>query len=129
MLDAQDEMIEEMDWLAQYEPAPIVAQTAESQLMDLADRQASSLGLEVKNRKILPAIQADTLTYHRARAEFQLSGREQAFYQWLTFLHSPPDFRAVTSLSMGPHRDDPTLVECRVTLEQWFVPETDTEFQ
>jgi hypothetical protein len=77
----------------------------------------------VKRRKIQPAIEHPSLAYHRARVEMEVSGSEKALYSWLDRLHSPVDFRAVTMIRLYPKRDDDTLVDCQVTVEQWFVPE------
>ncbi len=122
-LEMEGEMKAEMDWLLKYEPQPIPSQKAESQLEQLANREAQRRGLTVGKRKIQPAIVDSHLKYHRARVELQVSGSEHILYQWLDRLHSPPDFRAVTFMRLNPKRDDDTQVDCQVVVEQWFVPE------
>jgi hypothetical protein len=123
-IESQEENREEIDWLLKYEPQPITPQDAESQLEELANREAQRRGLEVKRRKIQPKIEDPALKYHRARVDLEVSGSERVLYQWLDRLHSPADFRAVTSMTMSPKRDDDTQIDCRITVEQWFIPKT-----
>ena len=122
-LEKQGDQAEEREWLAKYEPQPIPSQKAESQLEELANREAQRRGLTVKRRKIQPAVVDEGLSYHRARVELEVSGREQVLYQWIDRLNSPADFRAITQMRLNPKRDDDTEVDCLVLIEQWFVPE------
>ena len=70
----------------------------------------------------MPALEAPELEFHRARVEIEVSGREQVLFQWIDRLNTPSDLRAATTLSINPKKDDDTQVDCRVTLEQWFLP-------
>ena len=126
-LDMEDDMMGEVDWLAKYEPQPIAPQKAESQLEQLASREAQRRGLTVKRRKPQPTLASDGLIYHRARLELEVSGREQILYQWLDRLHSPADFRAITTMTLKPKSGDDTQVDCTVTVEQWFRPPEETD--
>jgi len=123
-LENREAIRDEAKWLRDHQPEPIPSQKAESQLEQLANREAQRRGLEVKRRKILPAIDNEGLAYHRARVEMEVSGREMGLYQWLDRLHNPNELRAVTMLQMYPKRDDDTQIECKVTVEQWFVPQS-----
>ena len=76
-----------------------------------------------KRRKIQPAVEDAGLSYHRARVELEVSGREQVLYQWIDRLNSPADFRTVTQMRLNPKRDDDTQVDCLLLIEQWFVPD------
>jgi hypothetical protein len=108
-------------WIAEFTPKPITRQFAESSLEEFGNREAVNRKLDVKRRKVLPPVEGAGT--HRARIEIELQGPERILYQWLDRVHSPADFRGITALTIGPARNDDTQVECRVTLEQWFLPE------
>ena len=113
----------EMDWLERSEQKVIKSsQQALTDLEALANREAQRRGLTVKRVKHLPALEAPSLEFHRARVEIEVSGREQVLFQWIDRLNTPSDLRAATTLSINPKKDDDTQVDCRVTLEQWFLP-------
>ena len=123
MLKIQDSQRAEMDWLERSEQKVIKSsQQALTDLEALANREAQRRGLTVKRVKPLPALEAPELEFHRARVEIEVSGREQVLFQWIDRLNTPSDLRAATTLSINPKKDDDTQVDCRVTLEQWFLP-------
>ncbi len=121
-LEDQESQRSEMDWLMKYEPQATTPQKAQTDLEQLANREAQRRGLTVNDTKPMTAVAHPSLFYHRARVEVEVSGREQVLYQWMDRLNSPPDLRSATMIRMNPKRDDDTQVDCLVVLEPWFVP-------
>lgn len=123
MLKVQESQRAEMEWLQRSEQKVIKSsQQALTDLEAMANREAQRRGLTVKRVKPLPALDNDNLEFHRARVEIEVSGREQVLFQWIDRLNTPSELRAATSLSINPKKDDDTQVDCRVILEQWFLP-------
>ena len=123
LLRVQDSQKTEMEWLKRSEQKVIKSsQQALTDLESMANREAQRRGLEVKRVKPLAALADASLEFHRARVEIEVSGREQVLFQWIDRLNSPSELRAATTLSINPKKDDDTQVDCRVTLEQWFLP-------
>ncbi len=122
MRSASRELIAgQMAWLAEHEPEPIAYQDAQTALQEFVEQQARAAGLTIRSQRPLPV--NDTAThYHRARLQIEVTGREQALYQWLHTLKLPEDFRATTRIVMNPNREDDTLIDCRAEVEQWFIP-------
>lgn len=112
---------DEMDWLADHKPEEKERQNAETSLEELASREASRQGLEIKKRRFLSAEESGAY-YHRVRAEYMISGTEASLYRWLDQMQVPDQFRAITSLRLAPQRDDETKVDCTAIVEQWYIP-------
>lgn len=112
---------DEMQWLEDREPEPVEAEPVGPKLEQFANARATSAGLTVKKRTILPDDETGP-SYWRARVEMQVSGMEQALYRWLSQLQDPNRFRAVTALRMSPNREDDTLIDANVVVEEWFIP-------
>jgi hypothetical protein len=112
---------QEMDWLAKYEPQPAASQEVQSTLQQLAEREALSSGLTIKNQRPLDT---DTTgpNYHRVKVQFEVFGTEKSLYSWFDRVNFPEQFRAVTLLRLGPNREDDTKIDSTVIVEQWFVP-------
>lgn len=123
-LGEQDKRRDEVDWVLKNEGQPKSAQKALTDLENLANREAQRRGLTVKRRKPMKAVDDGSLFYHRARVEIEVSGREHILYQWMDRLNAPSELRTATMIRLNPKRDDDTLIDCLVVLEQWFVPET-----
>jgi len=123
-LEAQDKRSDEVAWVIKNEGEPRSAQKALTDLEQLANREAQRRGLTVKRRKPMKAVDDRSLFYHRARVEIEVSGRESVLYQWMDRLNAPSEFRSTTMIRLNPKRDDDTLIDCLIVLEQWFVPET-----
>ncbi|MBJ05738.1 MAG: hypothetical protein CMO40_01280 [Verrucomicrobiaceae bacterium] len=118
----QEDKQDEIDWLSRSEREKSW-QKAVADLEALASREAERRGLTLKRQaKPLTAIEHEDLYFDRAAIEIEVSGREQILFQWLDRLNSPSDLRAVTTLRINPKKDDDTMVDCLVVLEQWFVP-------
>ncbi|MFC7336314.1 hypothetical protein ACFQY0_03925 [Haloferula chungangensis] len=113
--------IQEIDWLEDNTPDPKEGELVPSQLENLVTTEATRAGLTVVRPKILDNDESG-LYYNRARFEIAVSGNEAALYRWLVRLHSPRDFRAITALRLSPNREDDTLIDANVQVEQWFVP-------
>lgn len=107
-------------WLQEHSPKPITDQNAQTNLTQLANREAQRRGLVVKRRKLLPSIEGKH--YHRVRTEIEVSGKAQTLCQWIDRLQAPNEFRGISFLRIHPKRDDATMVDCNIILEQWFVP-------
>lgn len=113
----------QMDWLAQHQPEPIAYQDAQTALQQFVDQQARANGLTIRKQDILD-VDTTGAHYHRARIRIEVTGREQAIYQWFDQIKSPADFRATTRILMNPNREENELLDCRADIEQWFVPAT-----
>lgn len=118
-----DTVIEEMDWMAEHAPEPRAGQLVASELEQFASNQATTHQLTVKRRAILSNEEGGT-HFHRARAEFNVTGMENSLYRWLGRLQSPDQFRGITFLRLSPDAKDDTLIDCTVIVEQWYVPQT-----
>lgn len=128
-METMDVYLQEMDWLKRYEPKPSNVQTTRTRLQQLVDQQAKQNQLEIKTQAQLPAMEDSNLTYHRARFQVRVTGMEEGLYRWLDRLHSPNEFRAITSMRLAPLKEDDTQIDCQVTVEQWFVPEQEGAIQ
>ncbi len=122
-LEMRDQYADEIDWLEKHQPKTAPRQDIEASLQRFAQTEALRNGLKAKPRgqRILPSIQDPALTYGRARVEQNVTGREDALYRWLYRLHSPSEFRAITNLKLTPDREDDTLIDCKVVIEEWFI--------
>lgn len=120
----REEVLDEMDWLAENEPEPIAPQDAQTKLQEFAYKEAVGAGLTVKTQKPLPTDGAAGKVYHRAKLQFVVSGEEKALYRWFERLNVPTEFRAVTQILLSPNKQDDTKIDCTATVEQWFLPPT-----
>ena len=121
--DSSQRVAGEMDWLAGHEPPPAAAQDVQNTLQKYAEEGATRQSLTIKRQKLLPATENPGSRYNRAKIEFVVNGKEDALYRWLDSLHSPDQFRALTSLRLSPDREDDTKIDCTVVVDQWFVPQ------
>ena len=101
-------------------------QDTQTGLQSLAEREAQRNQLTINSQRLQPSIEDPALHYHRARLELKVSGMEAGLYRWLSRLHVPEEFRAVTFMQLNPQRDDDTKIDCTVVVEQWFVPDIST---
>ncbi len=118
-----DTVLEEMDWMIEHAPKERSGQLVATELEQYASNQATTHQLTVKKRAILPNDQSGT-HFHRAKSEFNVTGREDSLYRWLDRLQMPDQFRAITFLRLSPDAKDDKLIDCTVTVEQWYVPLT-----
>lgn len=124
-VESKDQVMDEMNWLADHEPEPAEDQVVQTNLQQLAESEARSGGLTIKTggQKLLPTDKSGT-HYHRAKVEFTVTGSEQSLYSWIAKLQVPTQFRAVTFLRLQPNREDDTKIDATLIIEQWFVPAT-----
>jgi hypothetical protein len=116
-----DTVLEEMEWMAEHAPKERSGQLVATELEQYVSNQATTHALTVKRRAILPNDQSGT-HFHRAKSDFNVTGREDSLYRWLDRLQMPEQFRAITFLRLSPDTKDDTLIDCTVTVEQWYVP-------
>jgi hypothetical protein len=119
--ESSAEFAEQMTWLANKEPKPATYQETQTTLQQFAESQARNLGLTIKSQEPLPTDESGTY-YHRAQVKINLSGREQALYQWFDAINDPDVFRTTFQIRMSPNTKDDTLIDCSATLSQWFPP-------
>jgi len=122
-LEMRDQYADEIDWLETHSPKTAPAQEIDASLQRFAQSESLRNGLKTKPRgqRILPSIQDPGLAFARSRVEQNVSGREDAVYRWLYRLHTPSEFRAITGLRLAPDRENDTLIDCKVVVEEWFV--------
>lgn len=126
-INMKDLVVDEQEWLSKNSPQATTAQAAQSELQKVCEEIASGAQLEIKKQTPLSSVLPEGSFYHRARMEMLISGTEANFYNCISALDDPADFRRITKLRMNPLRDDDTLIEAQFVVEQWFTPETDTE--
>lgn len=122
-IEQREQYADEIEWLEKNVPQTAASQLVEGGLQRFAQTEASRNGLTIERQRILPSEPGQA--YHRARVELQVNGKEDALYRWLHRLQTPSEFRAVTCLDLSPKRDDDTLIDCKVVVEQWFLPQDD----
>ena len=124
LLNSINEFKAEMDWINTNEPTPTTQQKAQSTLQSKCESLANDATLEIKQQRPLSSVKVEGAYYHRARMDMIVTGLEANFYKWVVSLNSPEKFRGITSMTLYPQKSDDTLIEARVTIEQWFTPET-----
>jgi hypothetical protein len=118
----REQVSAEMEWLAAHEPAEAAKQDAQTQLQQLCEKEAKTLGLSIKSQKPLPTDEQDGLRYHRAKIEITVNGTEEALYRWFDRLNIPEQMRIATRIRILPNTQDDTKIDCTATIEQWFTP-------
>lgn len=122
--DSSEQVIDQMDWLAEHEPKPMANQDAQTSIQQLAETEAKATGLTIKTQKPLPSDTTEGRNYHRAKLQITVTGTEEALYRWLDRLNVPEKFRSATQIRLSPNTQDDTKIDCTATIEQWFVPST-----
>ncbi len=123
-IEKRDQITDEMEWLAENEPEPKAAQDVQTNLQQLAEREARSSGLTVKKQKPITTDSTEGLYYHRAKFEFVVTGTEEALYRWFDRINVPEQFRVASQIRLSPNTQDDTKIDCTATVEQWFIPPT-----
>ena len=125
---SREQVLDQMEWLAEHEPQPAAFQDVQSALQQLVEREAQANGLTIRpnSQKLLPVDQTDNRIYHRAKIKITVTGTEKALYAWFDKLNIPEQFRAATNINLTPDREDDTKIDCTTTIEQWFVPTPST---
>ncbi|MEM1085565.1 MAG: hypothetical protein AAGI48_15750 [Verrucomicrobiota bacterium] len=111
----------EIDWLKDNLPEPKEGELVPSQLESFVTNEATRNGLTVLKPDILENDESGQ-HFHRARFDVRVTGQEAALYRWLVRLQSPREFRGITALRLSPNREDDTLIDAKVQVDQWFVP-------
>ncbi len=120
--DSREQVLGEMDWLAQHEPAPAAKQDIQAALQAFCTVEARDCGLEVRKQDLLSTDPIPGSAYHRAGILIQVTGTEAALYEWLYRLNTPDKLRHATQLILSVNPQDEHKIDCRTTIEQWFVP-------
>lgn len=116
-----DATLEEMKWLEEHEPKPSESQDVQVALQAYSTVEATQAGLEITKQDPMPT-NTSGVHFHRAAILIKVTGTEKALYQWLDRINVPDQLRAATRLVMEPNDADDSLINCEVTIEQWFVP-------
>ena len=119
-----EQVADEMQWLTDHEPAPVASQDALTELQQFCETEANNAGLAIKTQKPLDTDETEGRHYHRAKIQLNVTGREEALYQWLDQINDPAKLRIATQLRLTPDAKDDTLIDCTATIDQWFVPAT-----
>lgn len=119
---SREQVLEEMDWLAEHEPEPAANQDVQTKLQELCEKQAKNAGLTIKSQKPMPSDTTEGLNFHRARIQVTVNGTEQALYTWFNSLNMPTEFRIASNIRISPNKEDDTKIDCVAVIEQWFVP-------
>lgn len=119
-----EEVADEMQWLTEHEPAPVAGQDALTELQQFCESEANNADLTIISQKPLDADETVGRHYHRVKMQLNVTGREQALYQWLDQINDPAKLRIATQLRLTPDAKDDTLIDCTATIDQWFVPAT-----
>lgn len=118
---SREQVVDEMDWLAEHEPEPAANQDVQTKLQKLCEDEAKATGLTVKSQKPLPTDATGT-HFHRAKIQLNVNGTEESLYRWFDRLNVPDQLRIATNIKLSPNKEDDTKIECTATIEQWFVP-------
>ena len=122
--ESSAQVTDQIAWLAEREPQPAANQDVQTKLQQLAESEAKTAGLTIKNQKPLSTDSAEGRHYHRAKIEIKVTGTEQALYQWFDKLNLPDQLRIASQIRLTPNQQDDTKIDCTATIEQWFVPST-----
>lgn len=122
--ESSAQVTDQIAWLAEREPQPAANQDVQTKLQQLAESEAKTAGLTIKNQKPLSTDSAEGRHYHRAKIQITVTGTEQALYQWFDKLNLPDQLRIASQIRLTPNQQDDTKIDCTATIEQWFVPST-----
>lgn len=118
---SREQVLDEMEWLAEHEPEPVAEQDAQTKLQQLCEAEAGKAGLTVNTQKPQPS-DTNGIHFHRAKMTFSVTGTELQLYTWLDRINMPNDLRIAASIRLSPNKKDDTKIDCTATIEQWFVP-------
>ncbi|MFT3991288.1 MAG: hypothetical protein QM680_07745 [Luteolibacter sp.] len=122
LIAGKEQIADEVQWLAEHQPDSMASQDVQTRLQQLVAKEATAAALTVKSQKFLPSDTTAGNTYHRAKFQITVSGREEALYRWFNNLNEPTAFRSATHIQLSPNKTDDTLIDCTATIEQWFIP-------
>ena len=119
---SREQVTDQMDWLAKYEPEPAANQDVQTKLQQLCETEAKNSGLTIKSQKPLPTDVTEGHHFHRAKFQFTVNGTEEALYRWFDRINIPEKLRIASSIRVSPNAQDDTKIDCTATIDQWFVP-------
>ena len=119
---SREQVTDQMEWLAEHEPAPAADQEVKTKLQQLCAQEAQSVGLTIQKQKPQATDSTEGRHYHRAKIEISVMGNEEALYRWFDRINVPDQLRAATLIKLEPNKQDDTKIECSATVEQWYVP-------
>ena len=119
---SRQQVIDEMEWLAEHEPEPAANQDVQTKLQQLCEREAKATGLTIKSQKPLPTDAGEGNYFHRAKFQFNVNGTEEALYRWFDRINVPEQLRIASSIRLSPNTKDDTQIDCTAVIDQWFVP-------
>lgn len=123
-----DTRVDEMNWLAENQPAEGTHGRVGAELATYTERSAGRYGVNIKKRPSpLREDAGEGGAYRSAKVKVVGNARDDAMYRWLTDLQDPKKSRSVTFLRIAPQRDDPTRIDCELEVTQWFSPLVDGE--
>jgi type II secretory pathway component PulM len=122
--ESRDQVAEEMEWLAKFEPEPAAEQDVQTKLQKLCETEARSTGLTITSQKPLPSEASEGAHFQRVKFQFTVSGEEQALYRWFNAVNMPDQLRIATKIQLKPDKDD-TKIDCTAIIEQCFIPITE----
>lgn len=105
---------------AESHPPKASAQETEIQLVEFSRKSAEKAGLTIAQMRIV-AIGAAEQPLQRRRFQIKVTGPPKPICGWLEDIHDIDKFRAIAYLRIGPQRGDPSLMDCTVEINQWFV--------
>lgn len=123
--ESRDQVAEEMEWLAKFEPEPAAEQDVQTKLQKLCETEARSTGLTITSQKPLPSEAREGAHYQRVKFQFTVNGEEQALYRWLNSVNMQDQLRIATKIQLKPDAKDDTKIDCTAIVEQCFIPITE----
>lgn len=118
---SREEVAPAMEWINARKIGPSDFQIVQSTLQELAEKEATNVGLTLKSQKLLEPDKSGA-HYHRAKVQITLSGTEMNLYRWFASVTDIEKFRTVTFIRLSPNKEDDTKIDCTAVVEQWFVP-------
>lgn len=119
---SREQVIEDMEWLAEHEPEPATNQDVQTELQKFCESQARAVGLTIRLQRPMPSDTTEGNHFHRAKFQFTLTGGEENLYRWLDRVNMPAELRVATQIRLAPNKEDDTQIDCTAVIEQWFVP-------
>lgn len=119
---SKDQAEKEMQWLAANEPAPAENQDVQVALESFCTVEAGKSRLSIGKRNLQTTDMSPGNHFHRAKIVIEVTGTEATLYEWLDRINVPEKLRRATRLVLSPNVQDDTKIDCKATIEQWFVP-------
>ena len=123
---SRDQAEKEMQWLVEHEPKPAENQDVQVALESLCTVEAVKSKLTIGKLNLQTSDTTAGNYFHRAKIIVEISGSEASLYEWLDRINVPEKLRRATRLVISPNPQDDTKIDCKATIEQWFVPATPT---